>query len=83
MDLGKVDFLESKYKEAQEDKTFNFYKYTTSAKEDKENAYNKKRSMHIEDNIDDDVDPIQTDVTDSTYFVNSEDGMTFSFKPKQ
>ena len=80
---GRVDFLESKYKENQEDKKFNFYRFTNGIHDESKKSIlksNKKTSFKKQPDDPDDFDPIQTDTTDANYFLNSEDGITFDLK---
>lgn len=82
---GKVDFLESKYKEKQEEKKFNFYKFTNGIHDESKKSTlknSKKTSFKVDHENDEEFDPIQTDTTDSSYFLNSEDGITFDFKKR-
>lgn len=80
---GKVDFLASKYKEKQNDKTFNFYKFTNGIHDENKKSYIPKKfniRKNYDDTESDEFDPIQTDATDANYFLNSEDGITFDLK---
>lgn len=81
---GNVDFLESKYKEAKTIKKFNFTKFTpgieaeTDEDESKKYKFNPK-NINFDDAGDANVDPIQTDTTDSRYFFDNEDAISFNF----
>lgn len=79
--FGNVDFLESKYKTPHKSKKYNFSKYITAIEndDDKEEKpkWNPKKVKFTEDERGD-VDPIQTDVTDSSYFFNNEDAISFN-----
>lgn len=79
--FGNVDFLESKYKTPHKSKKYNFSKYITAIEndDDKEEKpkWNPKKVKFAEDERGD-VDPIQTDVTDSSYFFNNEDAISFN-----
>ena len=80
---GKVDFLESKYKEKQEEKNFNFYRFTSGIHDESKKSILKnsqKTSFKVDHDNDEEFDPIQTDNTDANYFLNSEDGITFDLK---
>lgn len=82
---GKVDFLESKYKQKQEDKTFNFYKFTSGIHDETKAPHspsirNSKKNSFVSDSESDEFDPIQTDSTDANYFLNSDNGITFDLK---
>ena len=83
---GKVDFLESKYKQKQNDKSFNFYKFNNSIHDDKKQSTQgiktSKRDSFIDDS-DGDFDPIQNDVVDGYLFMNSTDGISIDLKKKK
>ncbi len=84
---GKVDFLDSKYKEKQEDKTYNFYKFTSGIHDDSKKPHQpsintSKRDSFLNDS-DDDFDPIQNDVADGYLFMNSTDGISIDLKKKK
>ena len=83
--FGKVDFLEPKYKEPHKAKTYKFDKFThatSKAKSEDEDTKSKFNPKSIDFDTNDDIDPIQTD-TDSSYFFNNEDAITYNFKPKK
>lgn len=80
---GKVDFMESKYKEPHPGKTYDFAKFTNGiAEEDK--VTKKKKSDLIKDDYkkDDrgDIDPIKTDTSDSQYLFDNQDAIVFDLK---
>lgn len=84
---GFVDFLESKYKEQKELKKFNFAKFNGGAPafdtaEDDEEDYKKYKFVPKRINFDTagdiNVDPIQTDITDSKYLFDNEDAISFN-----
>ena len=81
---GKIDFLESKFKEPKSTKNYRFDKFTSGIVEDeKPKNTNKRRKSTITGFSDDDtgeIDPIQTDTSDSTYFVNNDDAVIFDLK---
>lgn len=81
---GKIDFLESKFKEPKSTKNYRFDKFTSGIVEDeKPKTSTKRRKSTITGFSDDDVgeiDPIQTDTSDSTYFVNNDDAVIFDLK---
>lgn len=87
---GKVDFLESKYKEAHSDKMFKFDKYnkstppspeSTDEEEEKKPKFDyKKVTFDVEDGVD--VDPIQTDITSASALFDNEDAISFNFGKK-
>lgn len=82
---GKVDFLESKHTSEHKSKKYNFSKFTggifESEEETKERRKNKFNPKHVNfDNENNEVDPIQTDTTDSNYLFDNEDAIIFNFK---
>ena len=82
VNFGKVDFLESKYKEPKKIKMYKFDKYNESDKQQSDKASRKKfnyKRVKFDSNNDEEVDPIQTDTTDSSYFFNNEDAISFNF----
>lgn len=84
---GKVDFLESKYKQKQESKEFNFYKFSGGIHDEFKKRHfsplkNSKQTSFNTDSESDDFNPIQTDTTDANYFLNSDDGITFDLKKR-
>ena len=81
VNFGTVDFLESKYKSPHKTKKYNFNKYI-SAVEDTDNKeetpkWNPKKVKFAENEYGD-VDPVQTDTTDSSYFFNNADAISFN-----
>lgn len=85
VNYGKVDFLESKYKIPHKTKTYNFNKYITAVNEDKKEEKPKWKPNKVEFTKDErgDIDPIQTDTTDSSYFFNNEDAISFNLNGKK
>lgn len=80
---GKLDFLESKYKEPKTVKEYRFDKFTSGIAEENKIKHSKKKKSTITGFSDDDVgeiDPIQTDTSDSSYFTNNEDAIIFDLK---
>lgn len=82
---GSVDFLSSKYKEKQEDATYNFYRFASGIHDENKKSTLKKNKSVItsSDDINEEFDPIQTDTTDANYFLNSDDGITIDLNKKQ
>lgn len=81
---GMFNFLESKYKEEQDSKFYDFAKFTSNSIEDntdKKIRFNPK-NITFEDDIHE-VNPVQTDDTDSTFLFDNEDAITFNFKNKK
>lgn len=81
VNFGTVDFLESKYKTPHKSKKYNFSKFITAINGDEEKnekpKWNPKKVKFTEDESGD-VDPVQTDVTDSSYFFDNEDAISFN-----
>ena len=83
---GKVDFLEAKYKEPHNSKFYDFNKFTSGIAEDS-TTDKPKRSDFLKKDFDEDVngdiDPIRTDITDSKYLFNNDDAMVFDLNKKE
>lgn len=83
---GMFDFVASKYKEPQKVKFYDFSKFTpgvATTEETKETTNNKFNPKNI--NFEDDnneINPIQTDITDSNFIFNNEDAIVVNFKKK-
>ena len=83
VNYGVVDFLDSKYKEPQKVKFYNFDKYngpTTSSDSStsyKQHKFNPKK-IDFEDNAN--INPVQTDVSDSKYLFENENAISYNFK---
>lgn len=87
---GKVDFMESKYKEMQKSKKYDFAKFETgisSAESIAQKLLKKNRgdfaaATSANDNYDTshEIDPIQTDTSDSKFLFNNEDAIVVNFK---
>lgn len=85
VNYGAVDFLESKYKEPHKSKNYKFDKFNygiieKDTKKTKSNKFNPKNVSFNPINDDDEVDPIQTDTTDSSYFFDNEDAISVNLK---
>ena len=86
---GKFNYLESKYKEPKKFKTFDFGKYSdgvTTETEDTENGLNKKKfNLKKLDFVDErnEINPVQTDTTDSNYVFDNEDAIVVNLKNKK
>ena len=86
--LGKLNYLESKYKEPKKIKSYDFGRYSdgvTTATED-DNDFNPKKKFNLK-NLDfkddrDEINPVQTDTTDSNYLFDNEDAIVVNFKKK-
>ena len=86
---GKLNFLESKYKEPKKIKTFDFGKYsdgvTTETEDDNDLPSKKKfdlKHLNFRDERDE-INPIQTNTTDSSYLFDNEDAIVVNFKNKK
>ena len=82
---GDFQYLESKYKEPQKIKTYDFGRYSdsvTTATEDDNDRTKKKFNLKNLDFIDerDEFNPVQTDTTDSKYLFDSEDAIIVNLK---
>ena len=83
---AKLNYLESKYKEKQNVKTYNFEKYlnlSSSNFSDEDSATKKFKfdPRHIDFTDErDEINPIQTDVTDSKYLFDNEDAIIVNLK---
>ena len=81
VDFGYVDFIESKYKSPHKTKKYNFGKFITNNNDDsngnEKNKWNPSKAKFTKDE-NGDVDPIKTDTTDSSYFFNNEDAISFN-----
>ena len=87
---GKLGYLESKYKEPKKIKTFDFGKYSdgvTTGTEDEENGSITKKKFNPKklDFIDErnEINPVQTNTTDSNYLFDNEDAIVVNFKNKK
>ena len=83
--LGKFNYLDAKYKEPQKSKKFDFTKYTDSISSDTEDDNTKKKFNPKKlDFVDDrnEIDPIQTDTTDSKYLFDNENAIVVNLKKR-
>ncbi len=80
VNFGYVDFVESKYKTPHKSKNYNFSKYINAVKdtseEDEKPKWKPNKVKFADDNGE--VDPVQTDTTDSSYFFDNEDAISFN-----
>jgi len=84
VNYGTADFLESKYKEPHKVKNYNFDKFNSGIEE--KNKKEKKKKFNPKDiifNDTHDVDPVQTDITDSRYLFDNEDAISFNLNPNK
>ena len=82
---GDFQYLESKYKEPQKIKNYDFGRYSdsvTTATEDDNDRHRKKFNLKNLDFIDerDEFNPVQTDTTDSKYLFDNEDAIIVNLK---
>lgn len=86
---GKLGFLESKYKEPKKIKNYDFGKYsdgvTTETEDNNDISAKKKFNLKKLDFVDDrnEINPIQTDTTDSNYLFDNEDAIVVNLKNKK
>ena len=83
--LGKFNYLDAKYKEPQKSKRFDFTKYSDSVSSDAEDDTTKKKFNPKKlDFVDDrnEIDPIQTDTTDSKYLFDNENAIIVNLKKR-
>lgn len=85
VNYGSVDFLEGKYKEHHSGKKYGFDKFNIGVVPDEKTQKKEKfNPAHINWGGDDeDIDPIRTDITDSSYFIDNGNGITLNFKKKK
>jgi len=78
--IAVLDFVEAKFKEKQDVKKFNFAKFSNNNYEEDTDGKSKKKkpvlnSFSEDDNIDDELDPIRTDYTDSVFVKETEEAI--------
>ena len=85
-DHGNFDYLSAKYKEPQTVKVYDFGKYSdgvTTATEDSIDSPRKKKfdlkNLDFKDEHNE-INPIQTDTTDSKYFFDNQDAIIVNLK---
>lgn len=81
VNFATVDFLESKYKEPQKVKMYNFDKFNNGIHHEDSTKKNKKQKFHPNhidfDDTDSNLDPVQTNTTDSSYLFDNADAISF------
>lgn len=81
---GRLAYLESKYKEPHKIKTYDFSKYSsnvTAVTEDDTTASKKFNPKNIDFRDDrNEIDPVQTDTTDSKYLFDNQDAIVVNLK---
>lgn len=85
--LMKVDFLASKYYEAQNSKKYNFNKFTNNVTNNNEDNSNKKekfdlKNISFDTDINGEVDPIKSNNTDSRFLFDNDDAIIFDIRRK-
>ncbi len=86
---GRLNFLESKYKEPKKVKIYDFGKYsdgvTTTTEDDNDKSAKKKFNLKNLDFKDDrnEFNPVITDTTDSKYIFDNEDAIVVNLKNKK
>ena len=88
---ARLSYLESKYKEPQKMKTFDFGRLSDSVTTETEDyndpagLRNKKFDLKNLDFTDErnEFDPVQTDTTDSKYLFDNEDAIVVNFKKRK
>ena len=86
-ELGKLEFLQARYKEPQKVKRYDFSKYSSSAKtavENSDDANKKKFDLKNIDFTDErhEFNPVQTDITDSKYLFDNQDAIIVNLKKR-
>lgn len=81
---GRLSYLESKYKEPHKIKNYDFTKYSTNATAVTEDSTTSSKKFNPK-NIDfrdnkNEIDPIQTDTTDSNYSFDAQDAIIVNLK---
>ena len=80
---GRFNYLDAKYKEPQKIKRFDFEKYSNSNSVDDDDTSKRFDLKHI--NFKDErneINPVQTDTSDSSYLFDSEDAIIVNLKNK-
>ena len=83
---GKVDRMSSKYKEKQKIKYFNFEKFTGGIAEQMDESTHKRRKFNYSNvdftdtNNSNEIDPVKTDFSDSSYLFDNDDAIIVDIK---
>jgi len=89
---GKLDFIESKYKEPKKLKEYDFRKFTNGiadgegAKQPLKKAINNLAAVatsNTQINMTEEDTPIKTDISDSKFFIDNEDAIIFDLNKKK
>ena len=79
-----LDFMSPKYNEEKNVKFYDFDKYNSGTPythdDDNKKKKNNLKHYHFDDNVDDEIDPINTDTADSKYLFDNEDAIVINFK---
>lgn len=82
--VGRFKYLDSKYKEAQKIKNYDFGKYYegTTHPTDTDSSFHRKFNIKNLDFTDErnEINPVQTDSTDSQYLFENDDAVIINFK---
>lgn len=82
---GMLNFVEAKYKEPHNVKTYNFSKFISSAVDDEDESRKDRKFNPSKVDFSDEkheVDPVQMNTSDSKYLFDNEDAVSFTFKKK-
>ena len=79
-----LDFMSPKYNEEKNVKFYDFDKYNSGTPythdDDNKKKKNNLKHYHFDDNVDDEIDPINTDTADSKYLFDNEEAIVINFK---
>ncbi len=83
---GMLNYLDSKYKEEQKEKIYDFSKFNSniiddSNDDDKKNKFDLKHISFKDER--DEINPVQTDNTDATFLFDNEDAISINLKKKK
>ena len=78
---AKLDFLNSKYKEKQDIKIYNFAKFTSGIAEgeEKKSKRTSLKNVHFSDD-EIETDPIKLDTSNTNFLIDNDDAITYTFK---
>ena len=84
---GDFQYLESKYKEPQKIKNYDFGRFSDGVTTETEDTENGRKKFNLK-NLDfmderNEFDPVQTDTTDSKYLFDSEDAIVVNLKRRK
>jgi len=78
VNFATVDFLEAKFKEPHKVKNYNFDKFNNGLHNEDEKKPKKQKFDPNNVDFDENIDPVQTDTTDSSFLFNNEDAVSFN-----